>query len=271
MTFELASTTFLTLSSSITMTEPLFLGLDLSTQQLKALLIDEKAAVVYDFTVGYDKDLPHYGTTNGAIHGPSDSQVTSPVAMWIEALDLILQRMRNAGIDFSQIRAVSGAGQVCLSHTFLYMILSLLLRYGSNTALSIGQALQQMLSLPWILQSRCSRNLVQTHSLSTTHPFGKTPPRHWNAGNWRRSSVDPKHWPTSRAAVHTNVSQGHRLRRYVVVSTHVHQIYARLVSRFEKRDPMTIGQPLEFHLSPRSFLLFFLAPLLLSRLQMQVA
>ncbi|KAH9042979.1 xylulose kinase-like protein [Lactarius hengduanensis] len=93
------------------MSEPLFLGIDLSTQQLKALLIDEKAAVVHDFAVGYDKDLPHYGTTNGATHGPGDGQVTSPVAMWVQALDLILQRMRDAGVDFSRIRAVSGAGQ----------------------------------------------------------------------------------------------------------------------------------------------------------------
>lgn len=94
------------------MSGPLFLGLDLSTQQLKALLINEKAAVVHDLAVSYDRDLPHYGTTNGATHGPSDGQITSPVAMWVEGLDLILQRMRDAGVDFGQIRAVSGAGQV---------------------------------------------------------------------------------------------------------------------------------------------------------------
>ena len=92
--------------------KPLFLGLDLSTQQLKALLIDEKAIVVHDLAVGYDRDLPQYGTTNGAMHGPGDGQVTSPVAMWIEAIDLILQRMKDAGVDFSRIRAISGAGQV---------------------------------------------------------------------------------------------------------------------------------------------------------------
>ena len=94
------------------MSESLFLGLDLSTQQLKVLLVDEKVTVVHDLAVGFDKDLPHYGTTNGATHGPGDGQVTSPVAMWVEALDLILQRMRDAGVDFSRIRAVSGAGQV---------------------------------------------------------------------------------------------------------------------------------------------------------------
>jgi xylulokinase len=94
------------------MSEPLFLGLDLSTQQLKALLINEKTEVVHDLAVGYDGDLPHYGTANGATHGPGDGQITSPVAMWVEALDLILQRMKDASIDFGQIRAISGAGQV---------------------------------------------------------------------------------------------------------------------------------------------------------------
>src|ERR1700735_5542841 len=160
-------------SSSITMSEPLFLGLDLSTQQLKALLVDEKAAVVYDFAVSFDKDLPHYGTTNGATHGPGDGQVTSPVAMWIEPLDLILQCMRDAGVEFSRIRAISGAGQVRPSHPFPYVILK---RYCSNTAPSIGQNLQRMLSLHWIPRSRCSRNSTQTHSLFSTHPFGKTRP-----------------------------------------------------------------------------------------------
>ncbi|KAI9510488.1 actin-like ATPase domain-containing protein [Russula earlei] len=93
------------------MSEPLSLGLDLSTQQLKSLLINERAVVVYDLAVGYDRDLPQYGTTNGAIYGPAAGHVTSPVAMWVQALDLILQRMKDAGVDFSRIRAVSGAGQ----------------------------------------------------------------------------------------------------------------------------------------------------------------
>jgi xylulokinase len=98
------------------MSKPLFLGLDLSTQQLKAILIDEAAIVVHDSAVGYDRDLPQYGTTNGAMYGPGNGQVTSPVAMWIEAIDLILQRMKDAGVDFSRIRAVSGAGQVLYSY-----------------------------------------------------------------------------------------------------------------------------------------------------------
>lgn len=89
---------------------PLFLGLDLSTQQLKAIIISEDSTVVHESAVGFDRDLPHYGTTNGAIRGP-DGEVTSPVAMWLEAMDLLLQRMKDAGVIFDNIMGVSGAGQ----------------------------------------------------------------------------------------------------------------------------------------------------------------
>jgi hypothetical protein len=105
------------------MSEPLFLGIDLSTQQLKALLIDEKAIVVHNVAVGFDRDLPQYGTKNGATHGPEDNQVTSPVAMWVEAIDLILQRMKDAGVDFRRIRAVSGAGQVRNTDAYLIYVI----------------------------------------------------------------------------------------------------------------------------------------------------
>ncbi|KAI0031449.1 actin-like ATPase domain-containing protein [Vararia minispora EC-137] len=91
--------------------QPLFLGLDLSTQQLKAILVDEDSVVVHESAVGFDRDLPHYGTINGAIRGPDDGEVTSPVAMWLEAMDLLLQRMKDAGVNMNDIQAVSGAGQ----------------------------------------------------------------------------------------------------------------------------------------------------------------
>ncbi|KAJ7104175.1 hypothetical protein B0H15DRAFT_808855 [Mycena belliarum] len=90
---------------------PLFLGLDLSTQQLKAVLISEDDAVVHESAVHFDNDLPQYETTNGAILGPADGEVTSPVAMWLDAIDLLLERMKQAGIQFSEITAISGAGQ----------------------------------------------------------------------------------------------------------------------------------------------------------------
>ncbi|KAG6821209.1 hypothetical protein H0H93_004030 [Arthromyces matolae] len=90
---------------------PLFLGLDLSTQQLKAIIIDEDSTVVHESAVHFDNDLSSYGVTNGAIHGPGEGEVTSPVAMWLDAIDLLFQRIKAAGVEVAAISAISGAGQ----------------------------------------------------------------------------------------------------------------------------------------------------------------
>ncbi|KAF9240712.1 hypothetical protein BU15DRAFT_45526 [Melanogaster broomeanus] len=90
---------------------PLFLGFDLSTQQLKAIVISEDSSVVHESAVHFDSDLPGYGTSNGAIRGPDDGEVTSPIRMWLEAIDLVMQRVKSAGVDLSAIAGISGAGQ----------------------------------------------------------------------------------------------------------------------------------------------------------------
>lgn len=94
---------------------PTFLGLDLSTQQLKAVLLDKDSEIVHEAAVHFDRDLPHHETKNGAIRGPDSGEVTSPVALWLEAIDLLCQRLKDDGVDFSTIAAISGAGQVCFS------------------------------------------------------------------------------------------------------------------------------------------------------------
>ena len=93
---------------------PLFLGLDLSTQQLKAVLIAEDTSVVHESAVNFTKDFPQYGTANGVITGPGPGEVTSPVAMWVHALDLLMERARASGVETSRVVAISGAGQVRL-------------------------------------------------------------------------------------------------------------------------------------------------------------
>jgi xylulokinase len=93
-------------------TNPLFLGLDLSTQQLKAILLSQDSSIVHESSIHFDRDLKHYGTVNGAIRGPSSGQVTSPVEMWLEAIDLLFQRLKTDQVDFGAISAISGAAQV---------------------------------------------------------------------------------------------------------------------------------------------------------------
>jgi len=90
---------------------PLFLGLDVSTQSCKALVIDANLDIVGEVVkVQYDVDLPHYGTKDGC-HRGEKGVVTSPTRMWIEALELALKRLQDTGCPFERIVAVSGSGQ----------------------------------------------------------------------------------------------------------------------------------------------------------------
>ena len=65
--------------------------------------------------VQFDTELPEY-RTEGGVHGKDsrDGRITSPTLMWVKAVDMLMDKIRIAGIDFSQVAAISGAGQVSL-------------------------------------------------------------------------------------------------------------------------------------------------------------
>ncbi|KAI8337471.1 hypothetical protein BC941DRAFT_334879, partial [Chlamydoabsidia padenii] len=86
-----------------------YLGLDLSTQQLKCTLIDQTHTIVFEDAVNFGRDLPHYNTQNGTISHGNDV-VTSPTLMWVEAMDMLLNRLAETSY-ISNIVAISGAGQ----------------------------------------------------------------------------------------------------------------------------------------------------------------
>uniref|UniRef100_A0A8I3XAE8 Xylulose kinase n=1 Tax=Callithrix jacchus TaxID=9483 RepID=A0A8I3XAE8_CALJA len=91
------------------------LGWDFSTQQVKVVAVDAEMNVFYEESVHFDRDLPEFGT-RGGVHVHKDGlTVTSPVLMWVQALDIILEKMKASGFDFSQVLALSGAGQACFS------------------------------------------------------------------------------------------------------------------------------------------------------------
>lgn len=90
---------------------PMFLGLDASTQALKASLLTSTLDVRRELAVNFDADLPHYKTKGGVHHGP-DGQVHSPVEMVIEAFDVLFGRMKEQGWPLKEVRGVAAAGQV---------------------------------------------------------------------------------------------------------------------------------------------------------------
>ena len=90
----------------------LFLGLDSSTQSLSAVVIDlATRRVVCEQSLNFDRDLPHYGTRDGVHRSADGREVHAPPLMWAEALDLLLARLRAAGLDLGAVRAVAGSGQ----------------------------------------------------------------------------------------------------------------------------------------------------------------
>ncbi|GAO46618.1 D-xylulose kinase A [Saitoella complicata NRRL Y-17804] len=89
--------------------DDLFLGCDLSTQQLKIVAINSSLQTIHEAACHFDNDLPQYKTTSG-VHVNGD-EIAAPVEMWIAALDLVLQRMKDEGFEFGRVRGISGAGQ----------------------------------------------------------------------------------------------------------------------------------------------------------------
>lgn len=90
----------------------LFLGLDSSTQSLSAILIDmDEGRVVYDDGINFSAAFPQYGTENGVLRNPDPKTVHAPPLMWLDALDALLGKMKESGVDFSSVLAVSGSGQ----------------------------------------------------------------------------------------------------------------------------------------------------------------
>ena len=90
----------------------LYLGFDLSTQQLKCFAIDSKCQKQSEFIVDFEQDLSHYGTVRGYLASDHGSKVvTAPVEMWLEAIDLVFEKMTKASFDFSKVKAISGDAQ----------------------------------------------------------------------------------------------------------------------------------------------------------------
>jgi len=90
----------------------LFAGLDVSTQSCKLVVIrPDDGAVVHMGRVEYDRDLPAYGTLEGTTTGLGEGVSESEPPMWTDAVELILGRLRGAGVRTECVRCVSVSGQ----------------------------------------------------------------------------------------------------------------------------------------------------------------
>jgi xylulokinase len=91
----------------------LYLGFDSSTQSLTATIIEAGSGthrVIFEDSIAFDAAFPHYGTHHGVVSADGRT-VTAPPLMWAEALDAMMGRIRDGGVDVASIRAISGSGQ----------------------------------------------------------------------------------------------------------------------------------------------------------------
>jgi xylulokinase len=66
--------------------------------------------LIHEAKVDFDADFAKYGIEKGVLTNPSEGEVFAPVALFLDAIDLVLQRLKDQGADFSKVQGISGAG-----------------------------------------------------------------------------------------------------------------------------------------------------------------
>ncbi|CAJ0599641.1 unnamed protein product [Cylicocyclus nassatus] len=89
--------------------EDLFLGLDLSTQQLKGVVINGKGEVVLTHAINFTKDLSEFKAEDGSIK-QKDGSIVAPVLMWVKAVDLLLDQLESK-VELNNIRCIGAGAQ----------------------------------------------------------------------------------------------------------------------------------------------------------------
>ncbi|MBO5667535.1 MAG: carbohydrate kinase [Lentisphaeria bacterium] len=89
-----------------------FLGIDLGTQSMKALLIDPaKGTVSETVSVHYGRDLPEYNSPSGFLPHSDPAVRQADPLMFAAALDLLFTRMNQANWPLAEVSGISGSAQ----------------------------------------------------------------------------------------------------------------------------------------------------------------
>jgi xylulokinase len=81
------------------------------TLTITGVIVDSQLKHQHEAKVDFDADLGQkYGIEKGVLTNPAEGEIYAPTAMWLEAIDLVLSRLRDDGLDFSRVKGVSGAG-----------------------------------------------------------------------------------------------------------------------------------------------------------------
>lgn len=95
-----------------------YLGIDAGTQSIKGILIDpEKGVVTPAVSVHFGNELSRYNSPGGFLPNEDPLIRHADPLMWLDALDLLLQKMYSSGMPLEQVSGISGSGQ---QHGTLY-------------------------------------------------------------------------------------------------------------------------------------------------------
>lgn len=90
----------------------LFLGFDLSTQQLKVIVTDENLNHVDTFHVEFDQEYKDkYGISKGVVSNEDTGEILSPVNMWLDSINYVFDDMKLKNFPFANVRGISGSAQ----------------------------------------------------------------------------------------------------------------------------------------------------------------
>ena len=90
----------------------LVLGIDSSTQSLSAVILDTQSGqIISEEGVNFGETFPDYGMPSGFLAGGEAGEVHSNPLMWLDALDLVFAKLKEAGAPLAKVEALSGSGQ----------------------------------------------------------------------------------------------------------------------------------------------------------------
>ena len=91
-----------------------YLGLDSSTQSLKAVVINTSTSKIQaTASVHFGNELPEYDSPDGVLANPLPTVKHANPLMWLAALDLVLKKLRDAtdAATLAGVRGIGGSGQ----------------------------------------------------------------------------------------------------------------------------------------------------------------
>lgn len=98
--------------------QDLFLGLDLSTQQLKVIVTDSSLKHLETFNVEFDQQFGEkYSIKKGVLSDDKSGEIVSPVNMWLESIDFVFSEMKRKKFPFDRVCGISGS---CQQHGSVY-------------------------------------------------------------------------------------------------------------------------------------------------------